>query len=82
MRTAESVVLTLWPPGPDDRKTSTFRSLGSRSTSTSSASGSTVTVADDVWTRPWLSVTGTRCTRWGPPSWCMRDQTPSPLSGR
>ena len=41
------------------------------STSTSSASGSTVTVADDVWMRPWLSVTGTRCTRCGPPSYFM-----------
>ena len=38
------------------------------STSTSSASGSTSTVADDVWMRPELSVTGTRWTRCGPPS--------------
>ena len=29
MRTAESVVLTLCPPGPDDRYTSMRRSLGS-----------------------------------------------------
>ena len=50
------------------------------STSTSSASGSTVTVADDVWMRPWLSVTGTRCTRCGPPSCFMRGHTPSPFS--
>ena len=34
-------------------------------TSTSSASGSTVTVADEVWTRPLASVTGTRWTRCG-----------------
>ena len=68
MRTAESVVFTLWPPGPDERYTSIWRSFGSMSTSTSSASGSTSTVADDVWMRPWLSVTGTRCTRCGPPS--------------
>ena len=66
MRTAESVVLTLWPPGPRERYTSIWRSFGSMSTSTSSASASTVTVADDVWMRPWLSVTGTRCTRCGP----------------
>ena len=56
--------------------TSGTRRSGGRSgrsaTSTSSASGSTVTVADDVWIRPWLSVTGTRCTRWGPPSCFMR----------
>ena len=50
------------------------------STSTSSASGSTVTVADDVWMRPWLSVTGTRCTRCGPPSCFMRLHTLSPFS--
>ena len=29
MRTAESVVLTLCPPGPDERKTSMRRSFGS-----------------------------------------------------
>ena len=29
MRTAESVVLTLWPPGPQERKTSMRRSLSS-----------------------------------------------------
>ena len=29
MRTAESVVLTLWPPGPEERKTSMRRSFGS-----------------------------------------------------
>ena len=36
------------------------------STSTSSASGSTATAADEVWIRPWDSVTGTRWTRCGP----------------
>src|SRR5213076_938001 len=49
MRTALSVVLTLWPPGPCERKTSIRRSLSSIFTSTSSASGSTATVAADVW---------------------------------
>ena len=29
IRTAESVVLTDWPPGPDERKTSIRRSFGS-----------------------------------------------------
>jgi hypothetical protein len=38
-------------------------------TSTSSASGSTATVAVDVWMRPWDSVSGTRCTRCVPPSY-------------
>ena len=44
-RTAESVVLTLWPPGPLDRYTSRLTSFGSIETSTSSTSGSTATVA-------------------------------------
>ena len=30
--------------------------------------------------RPWLSVTGTRCTRCGPPSYLKRGQTPSPCT--
>ena len=73
MRTAESVVLTLWPPGPDERKTSMRRSLTSSiSTSTSSASGSTATVTVEVWMRPDASVTGTRCTRCTPPSYLSR----------
>ena len=40
IRTAESVVLTLCPPGPLLRKTSMRRSLSSMVTSTCSASGS------------------------------------------
>ena len=39
------------------------------STSTSSASGSTATVAVEVWIRPCDSVFGTRWTRWVPPSY-------------
>ena len=59
IRTAESVVFTDWPPGPDERKTSIRRSLGSMSTSTvSSASGATKTPAAEVWMRPCDSVTG------------------------
>ena len=68
IRTAESVVFTDCPPGPEERKTSIRRSCGSISTSTSWASGSTATVAADVWMRPWLSVSGTRCTRCTPDS--------------
>ena len=71
MRTAEYVVLTLWPPGPLEQKVSTRRSFASIWTSTSSASGSTATVAVDVWMRPLASVTGTRCTRCTPLS-CFR----------
>ena len=46
--TAESVVLTLCPPGPLLLKTSILKSLSSIFTSTSSASGNTATVAADV----------------------------------
>jgi hypothetical protein len=46
MRTAESVVLTLCPPGPEDRKTSTRMSFSGISTSTaSSRTGMTSTAA-------------------------------------
>ena len=60
--TAESVVFTLCPPGPDDLYTSIFKSLGSIFTSTSSASGRTATVAAEVWILPWASVRGTLWT--------------------
>ena len=69
IRTAESVVLTDWPPGPLARLTSIRRSRSSSiATSTSSTSGRTMTVAVLVWIRPLDSVDGTRCTRWTPPS--------------
>src|ERR687897_476778 len=54
------------------------RSLSSMWTSTSSASGSTATVAAEVWMRPPLSVTGTRWTRWTPLSNFNRANTPWP----
>ena len=69
MRTAESVVLTDWPPGPPERMTSILRSLASIWISTSSASGITATVAVEVWMRPCASVAGTRCTRCTPDSY-------------
>ncbi len=47
-RTAESVVLTDCPPGPEERYTSTRTSFIFNSTSTSSASGRTRTPAADV----------------------------------
>src|SRR5436305_150531 len=81
IRTAESVVFTLCPPGPLDRNTSTRRSPGSIVTSVSSASGVTSTPAAEVWMRPCDSVAGTRCTRCTPPSHFSRDQTPYPPSG-
>ena len=79
-RTAESVVFTDCPPGPLERKTSISMSFGSISTSISSASGSTATVAALVWIRPWLSVSGTRCTRCGPPSYFSRDHAVGPFT--
>ena len=69
MRTAEYVVFTDCPPGPEEQKVSMRMSLGSILTSTSSASGSTATVTAEVCTRPCCSVTGTRCTRWTPLSY-------------
>jgi hypothetical protein len=55
--------------GPEARKVSMRRSEGLMSMSTSSsASGITATVQAEVWMRPWVSVTGTRCTRWPPDS--------------
>ena len=56
MRTAESVVLTCWPPAPDERIVSMRMSSLRISMSMSSASGSTATVAADVWMRPCVSV--------------------------
>ena len=73
IRTAESVVFTLWPPGPEERNTSISRSSGLTSTSTSSASGRTATVAVDVWMRPPDSVTGMRWTRCTPDSCFSRE---------
>ena len=47
--------------------------------SISSASGSTATVAAEVWMRPWFSVSGTRCTRCTPDSNFIRANTPLPV---
>src|SRR5581483_7091766 len=79
-RTAEYVVFTLWPPGPEEQNVSTRTSFGSSFTSTSSASGSTATVIAEVCTRPCCSVTGTRCTRCTPLSYFSLLHTRSPLT--
>ena len=39
-----------------------------------------MTVAAEVWIRPWDSVTGTRCTRWVPPSCFRRRQASAPFT--
>jgi hypothetical protein len=44
----------------------------------SSGSGITATVQALVWMRPWVSVAGTRCTRWPPDSNRRRPYTLSP----
>ncbi len=78
MRTPESVVLACWPPALEARVVSIRMSSGRISMSTSSASGSTATVAAEVWMRPLASVSGTRCTRWTPDSNLSRAKTPRP----
>ena len=55
------------------------RSLSSILMSTSSASGSTATVAAEVWMRPPASVSGTRWTRCTPDSNLSRANTSRPL---
>ena len=73
MRTAESVVLTLCPPGPEERKTSTRISFSGISTwSVCSTTGST-TPAKEVRRRPWLSKGEIRTNRWVP---CSTDSVP------
>ena len=69
IRTAESVVLTDWPPGPEERKTSTLMSFSGISiVSVCSMSGTTSTAAKLVCRRPWLSNGLIRTRRWVPPS--------------
>ena len=62
-------MLTDWPPGPLERKTSTLISFSGISTvSLDSMSGTTSTAAKLVWRRPWLSNGLIRTSRWVPPS--------------
>ena len=69
MRTAESVVLTDCPPGPEERKTSTRMSVsGTSMWSVDSMSGMTSTAAKEVCRRPWLSKGLMRTSRCVPPS--------------
>ncbi len=79
-RMADSVLLTCWPPAPCARIVSIFTSASGIDTSTSSASGSTATVAAEVWMRPCVSVSGTRCTRWTPLSNFSLAKTPAPCT--
>ncbi len=73
-RTAESVVFTPWPPGPDDRYTSTRSSDSSISMwSVCSTTGRISTPAKEVWRRPWLSKGEMRTSRWVP---CSTERVP------
>ena len=75
IRTAESVVFTLCPPGPEERNTSTLMSASGISIeSVCSISGTTSTAAKDVCRRPWLSNGEIRTSRWVPAS---TDRTPN-----
>src|SRR5690349_15746446 len=68
-RTAESVVLTPWPPGPLERYTSTRSSSSGMSiSSVCSTTGTTSTAAKLVCRRPWLSNGLIRTSRWVPDS--------------
>ena len=82
MRTAESVVLTLCPPGPGravDVDAQVVRvDLRRRPPRPRAAPARR---PREVWMRPCDSVTGTRCTRCTPPSYFSRAQTPSPGAG-
>ena len=72
IRTAESAVLTPWPPGPEERKTSTRISSSRISTSTSSTSGTTDTEAKLVCLRLEASngeIRMRRCTPASPLRW-------------
>ena len=53
-----------------------------RSTSTSSTSGSTATVAAEVWILPLDSVSGTRCTLCAPLSYLSLEYAPFPFMRR
>ena len=69
MRTAEYVVFTPWPPGPDEQYVSTRMSVSGMSMwSVASTSGTTSTAAKLVWRRPWLSNGEMRTRRCVPPS--------------
>ena len=67
-RTAESVVLTDWPPGPVERMTSILMSLALDVHVDVLGLGQDGDGHVEVWMRPCDSVSGTRCTRCTPDS--------------
>ena len=76
--TIESVVLTCWPPAPEDLHVSIIKSLSSSITSVFSASGNIATVTADVWTLPLDSVMGTLWTLCTPDSNFSEEKTFAP----
>jgi len=67
---AESVLLTFWPPGPEARMNSNYRSLGSILKSMG-ISGMTMMMHVELCILPSFSVSGTHWTLWTPLS-CFR----------
>ena len=65
-----SVLLTCWPPAPEERNVSTLQvgRIDLDLVDLASSSAMIATVAAEVWMRPCDSVSGTRCTRWVPDS--------------
>ena len=75
IRTAESVVLTPWPPGPRgaEHVDPHARSSGMSMWSPCSTTGTTSTPAKEVCRRPWLSNGEIRTSRCVP---CSTDSVP------
>ena len=69
IRTAESVVLTDWPPGPGGAVDVDLQVVLVDLDLDLLGLGQHRDVAVEVWMRPWDSVSGTRWTRWVPPSY-------------
>ncbi len=78
MRTAVETLLTFCPPCPPERKASNSMSSGLMCKSISSNSGKMETVAVEVCTRPFFSVSGMRWTRCTPASYLSEPKTPLP----
>ena len=76
--TADDVLFTYCPPGPDARNVSTLISSARISISIGFAFFSTATEAVEVCIRPLFSVAGILCTRCTPPSFIIIEYTPLP----
>jgi hypothetical protein len=79
IRTAESVVFTLCPPGRGAHDVDLELVLVDLDLDVLDL-GHDATVAVEVWMRPCDSVSGTRCTRWVPPSNLKIENAPWPFT--